>query len=163
VVVHVVDPGRPGGGMYSERHPDYLVLNTPCGQHSLYPYPAAPGEERLGLGFYEWAVAEGYYWDGLECRKGQPGPGSVPLTPYDFLPRRLMGEYLEWFYGVLCSEAPGNVRVIHHATRAVDIEPLSDGHECVHLEDGSTILVDHVVLTTGHVKASGQTAAAPHG
>ena len=158
MVVHVVDPGRPGGGMYSERHPDYLVLNTPCGQHSLYPYPAAPGEERLGLGFYEWAVAEGYYWDGLECRKGQPGPGSVPLTPYDFLPRRLMGEYLEWFYGVLCSEAPGNVRVIHHATRAVDIEPLSDGHECVHLEDGSTILVDHVVLTTGHVKASGQTA-----
>ena len=41
VVVHVVEPGRPGGGMYSLDHPDYLVLNTPCGQHSMYPFPEA--------------------------------------------------------------------------------------------------------------------------
>ena len=51
VVVHVVEPGRPGGGMYSLDHPDYLVLNTPCGQHSMYPFPEALDDVRRGAGF----------------------------------------------------------------------------------------------------------------
>src|SRR5579863_12557 len=87
VVVHVVEPGRPGGGMYSERHPDYLVLNTPCGQHSMYPFPEVAGEERLGLGFFEWAQQRGYHWEGLECRTGDPGERGVAIKGRDFLPR----------------------------------------------------------------------------
>ena len=38
VRVHVVEPGTPGSGVYAVDQPDYLILNTPCGQVSLYPW-----------------------------------------------------------------------------------------------------------------------------
>jgi hypothetical protein len=155
VTVHVVEPARPGGGLYSHASPDYLILNTPCGQHSLYPYPARIGEDRLGQGFYEWVVERGYRWHGHECRISSTGQA---ISPSDFLPRRLMGEYLEWFYQVLLMEAPANVSVVHHKTRAVDIEATPHGRECVYLENGSSFEIDHAVLTLGHTQEAASRA-----
>jgi hypothetical protein len=152
IVVHIIDPGRPGGGLYSAPLPDHMILNTPCGQHSLYPFPAEGSEHRHGLGFYEWLCAEGYHWEGLECRTGEPGPGSTPVTPHDFLPRRVMGKYLEWFYEILRAEAPANVEITHHRACAVDIQRLASGGERILLDDGAAVIVDHVIMTTGHVK-----------
>ncbi len=152
VVVHVIEPGRPGGGIYSARLPDHMVLNTPCGQHSLYPFPAEDGEQRRGLGFYEWLLAEGYHWEGLECCTDEPGPGSKPITPHDFLPRRVMGEYLTWFYEVLLAGAPANVEIVHHQACAVDIQRSASGGERVLLDDGNVVVVDDVIMTTGHVR-----------
>ncbi|MGA3220123.1 MAG: homoserine O-succinyltransferase [Acidimicrobiales bacterium] len=149
VVVHIVEPGRPGGGMYSLDHPDYLVLNTPCGQHSLYPFPEALDDVRLGRGFYEWVQDRGYRWQGVECWISTVG---TPVGPHDFLPRRLMGEYLRWFYQVLCAEAPANITIKHHQTSAVDVEATGDGRERVYLGNGDQLVVDEVVLTTGHVQ-----------
>ncbi len=63
-----------------------------------------------------------------------------------------MGEYLEWFYEVLCSEAPSNVEVQHHRSLAVDIEPIDGGGERVYLDNGTSIAVDQVILTTGHME-----------
>jgi len=138
--------------MYAKSDPDYFVLNTPCGQHSMYPFPELVEEGRLGRGFFEWVSEAGYRWHGDECRVSGPGDGGKAVEPQDFLPRRLMGEYLEWFYGVLCSEAPPNVEVQHHRASAVDIEPIAGGGERVYLDDGTSIVVDHVILTTGHMK-----------
>lgn len=153
VVVHIIEPGSPGGGIYSAPLPDYMILNTPCGQHSLYPFPPEEAEVRRGLGFYEWVLAEGYHWDGLECRKGEAGPGSRPVKPDDFLPRRVMGEYLRWFYEVLCSEAPANIEVVHHRTCAEDVRPAGGGGgERVLLESGEEVDVDYVIMTAGHVR-----------
>ena len=149
VVVHVVDPGRPGGGMYSDVGPDYLVLNTPCGQHSLHPFPELLELEKRGRGFYDWVTAEGYRWYGTECRKQATEDPGMPISPHDFLPRRLMGEYLEWFYKVLVREAPPNFQVFHHCARAVDIEPVTGRRERIYFEHGGTITVDHVIITTG--------------
>ena len=147
VTVHVVDPERPGGGLYSRTNPDYIILNTPCGQHCMTPYPDDPGAGRLATSFYEWATEKGYRWRGLDCRISTSGE---PISPHDFLPRRLMGEYLEWAYETLLADAPINVTIRHHATAAVDIEPTEDGRELLHLERGPSLLVDQVVLTTGH-------------
>ena len=152
VVVHVVEPGQPGGGMYAKSDPDYFVLNTPCGQHSMYPFPELVEDGRIGRGFFEWASEQGYRWHGHECRVGDPGEGGTAVEPQDFLPRRLMGEYLEWFFGALCEDAPPNMEIVHHRASAVDIEPTASGRERVHLDDGSSIVVDHVILTTGHMK-----------
>lgn len=159
VKVHVIEPGRPGGGLYARAQPDYFILNTPCGQHSMYPFPEAVEEGSLGLGFYEWASERGYRWQGDVCVISDKGR---PVSPHDFLPRRLMGEYLEWFYAALQAEAPANITITHHATTAVDIEPTPDGRERVHLESGTSLVVDHVILTTGHMAAmpsSGAVAA----
>jgi homoserine O-succinyltransferase len=165
IIVHVVEPGRPGGGMYSLDHPDYLVLNTPCGQHSMYPFPEALDDARLGRGFYEWVKEKGYRWQGVECRVSTDG---TPVSPHDFLPRRLMGEYLEWFYRVLCAEAPANITIKHHRTSAVDLEAMGDGRERVYLQNGEQLVVDDVILATGHVQdlrhmgAMGPLATSPY-
>ena len=37
--VHVVEPSAPGAGVYGLTQPDYLLMNNPCGQLSLYPDP----------------------------------------------------------------------------------------------------------------------------
>lgn len=187
VTVHVVEPDRPGGGLYAAGEPDYFVLNTPCGQHSMYPFPELVGQEKLGLGFFEWAKEKGYLWDGLNCRlsvrgAGPAGAGSAEsrsaaagsagtrsagteeagdIGPHDFLPRRLMGEYLRWFYDVLLAEAPPNLVVRWHETATVDIEPAEGGRERVHLQDGRSLLADHVVITTGHLKGRARGGAGP--
>ena len=95
---------------------------------------------------FAWARRRGYRWVGDECRITTEGR---ELSPNDFLPRRLMGEWLNWSYHALVAVCPGQVSVRHHATSAVDIEAV-DGRELVHLADGRTLLVDQVILTTGH-------------
>jgi uncharacterized NAD(P)/FAD-binding protein YdhS len=147
VCVHVVQPGPPGGGVYSLDQPDYLVLNNACGQLSLYAAPDDSPEPRYALGLFDWAVARGYEWHGYECRAGG---GGRPLQPTDYLPRRVMGEYLVWFYETLVADAPPNLQIVRHDTTATDIVPDVSGGERVLLDDGTDLRVDHVVLTSGH-------------
>ncbi|HWE56608.1 MAG TPA: FAD/NAD(P)-binding protein [Acidimicrobiales bacterium] len=147
VTIHVVEPGPPGGGVYAAEQPDYLILNNPCGQLSLHAVPDGGDTPPYGLGLYEWATGEGYHWFGEDCR---PQPGGRPVEPTDYLPRRVMGRYLEWFYRTLTSNLPDGVRVVHHPNQAVDIRAAEAGGEIVLLDDGHQIDVDHVVLTSGH-------------
>jgi uncharacterized NAD(P)/FAD-binding protein YdhS len=147
VRVHVVEPGDPGGGVYNLEQPDYLVLNNPCGQLSLYTSTDSHAVPPYGLGLYEWSVAQGYRWIGHECRIGE---GGEAIRPTDYLPRRIMGEYLGWFYETLVAHAPANLQVVRHCQYAVDIVSEAAGRERVVLEDGDSISVDHVILTSGH-------------
>ncbi len=146
LLVEVVQPGTPGSGVYDTDQPDYLILNNPCGQLSLYTVEDA-AEVAYGLGFYEWVVREGYKWVGERCLRE---PDGRAIDPGDYLPRRLMGEYLQWFYRTLVSTLPAGVEIRHHDARAVDVQPTHDGRETVVLSDGRQVVVDHVVLTTGH-------------
>lgn len=145
--VHVIEPGRLGGGVYAKGQPDFLVLNNPCGQLSLYASPDGGMVPPYGLGLYEWAVRRGYVWSGHRCTVDGPG---TPIEPTDYLPRRLMGEYLAWFYETLLANAPDNLEVVRHFATAVDIVPGGGGRESVVLDDGRSLCVDHVVLTSGH-------------
>jgi uncharacterized NAD(P)/FAD-binding protein YdhS len=145
--VHLVEPGQLGGGVYSLSQPDYLVLNNACGQLSLYASPNSDEHPPYAVGLYEWAVVRGYRWVGYECRIGTEG---APIRPTDYLPRRLMGEYLVWFYDTLLADAPQNLEIVRHFASAVDISPEIGGRESVLLDDGSSLSVDHVVLTSGH-------------
>jgi uncharacterized NAD(P)/FAD-binding protein YdhS len=147
VRVHVVQPGPAGGGVYSLDQPDYLVLNNACGQLSLYASPDDTPAPRYAVGLWEWAVGRGYEWHGYECR---PGGGGRPLQPTDYLPRRVMGEYLVWFYEALVADAPPNLEVVHHDASALDIVADIGGGERVFLDNGDVVRVDHVVLTSGH-------------
>ncbi|MHB8506980.1 MAG: FAD/NAD(P)-binding protein, partial [Acidimicrobiales bacterium] len=146
-VVHVVEPGVPGGGVYATDQPDYLVLNNPCGQLSLYAVPDEGRHPAYGRGLYDWVTGQGYAWVGGECRRDGRGR---PVEPGDFLPRRLMGEYLAWFFETLVADAPPNVEVVVHRDAAVDVVAAPGGREQVRLAGGGSLLVDHVVLTSGH-------------
>jgi uncharacterized NAD(P)/FAD-binding protein YdhS len=145
--LHLVEPGQLGGGVYSMAQPDYLVLNNACEQLSLYASPNSDEHPPYAVGLYEWAVVRGYRWVGYECRIGTEG---APIRPTDYLPRRLMGEYLVWFYDTLLADAPQNLEIVRHFASAVDISPELGGRETVLLDNGETLSVDHVVLTSGH-------------
>jgi FAD-NAD(P)-binding len=147
VAVHVIEPGTPGVGVYDTAQPDYLLLNNPCGQLSLYPFETETDQPAYGVGLYDWAVAKGYRWVGDRC---VIDPRGQAIEPHHFLPRRLMGEYLHWFYRALLLDAPPNVRITHHATAAVDLVARRNGTEEVRLENGSAVIVDHVIVTSGH-------------
>jgi uncharacterized NAD(P)/FAD-binding protein YdhS len=150
-VVIVADPGLPGTGIFAPDTPDYLPLNTPCGQHVIFPQDDAAQMPPYARSLYDWAEGEGYTWFGTECRKD---PGGTPITRHDFLPRRLMGEWLNWSYEQLAANRPACVSIHHHRGSAVDVEPSPDGGELVHLDTGLTVPVDYVILTTGHTATS---------
>ena len=147
VAVHVIEPGTPGSGVYDVSQPDYLILNNPCGELSLYPFETEDDQPCYGVGLYDWAVAQGYRWVGDRCVKD---PMGQPIERHHFLPRRLMGEYLQWFYRALTAGAPPGVHIVHHPTAAIDLVARRDGTEEVHLANGGAVVVDHVIVTSGH-------------
>jgi uncharacterized NAD(P)/FAD-binding protein YdhS len=147
VRLHVVEPSQLGGGVYAAEQPDFLILNNACGQLSLYAAPDGDPLPPYAMGLHRWAVVCGYRWVGYECRIGA---GGDPILPTDYLPRRLMGEYLAWFYDTLVAYAPPNLEIVRHYAAAVDIAPALHGREAVLLDNGTTLTVDHVVLTSGH-------------
>ena len=146
IQIHVIQPGDPGGGAYNVDQPDYLVLNNACGQLSLHASPDG-GDRPYAVGLYEWAAKRGYRWVGSECRIGSQGR---PIAPTDYLPRRLMGEYLIWFYDELIRDVPPNLEIIRHFAAAVDIIHDAAGGERIYLDDGSEVRVRQVVITSGH-------------
>jgi hypothetical protein len=147
IAVHIVEPGTPGSGVYDVTQPDYLLLNNPCGELSLYPFQTEDDQPGYGMGLYDWAVARGYRWVNDRC---VIDPTGQPIEPHHFLPRRLMGEYLQWFYRALVAEAPRGIHIVHHPTAAVDLIARRNGTEEVHLANGGTVVVDHVIVTSGH-------------
>lgn len=147
-VIHVVDPSaEPGSGIFDVNQPDYLLLNTPCGQHVIHPAGHQPESHPYAQSLFHWARAEGYKWVGPECRIS---PHGEDIAPHDFLPRRVMGEWLQWSYRRVVGHRPGHVCVLHHPNLAVDVERSADGREVVVLDDGNRLLVDHVIITSGH-------------
>ena len=147
VRLHVVEPGQLGGGVYTKEQPDYLILNNPCSQLSLYASPDEDEDPPYAVGLFEWARRSGYAWVGYECRITNDGRA---IQPTDYLPRRLMGEYLNWFYDTLVADAPENLEIVRHYAWATDITSEIGGRERIWLDNGTTISVDHVVLTSGH-------------
>ena len=147
VAVDVIEPGTPGAGVYDLNQPDYLLLNNPCGQLSLYPFASDRDQPRYGIGLHEWAVRTGYTWVDDRC---VVDPSGQPIEPHHFLPRRLMGEYLNWFYRALVEEAPRTVKIVHHPAWATDIVRRRNRTEQVRLSDGTRLVVDHVILTPGN-------------
>ena len=143
----MIEPGTPGSGVYDVTQPDYLLLNNPCGELSLYPFETESDQPYYGVGLYDWAVQQGYRWLGDRC---VIDPTGQPIEPHHFLPRRLMGEYLQWFYRALLVDAPPSVHIVHHPTAAVDLVARRNGTEEVRLSNGGTVVVDHVIVTSGH-------------
>ncbi len=143
----MIEPGTPGSGVYDVTQPDYLLLNNPCGQISLYPFASEADQPGYGIGLYDWAVGQGYRWVGDACVRD---PSGRAIDPHDFVPRRLMGEYLQWFYLALVAGVPPAVRIVHHPAAAVDLVEQLDRGEEVCLVDGRTLTVDHVIVTSGH-------------
>ncbi|MDX6233157.1 MAG: hypothetical protein QOH68_2161, partial [Nocardioidaceae bacterium] len=129
--VVLIDPAEAGRGVaYStidERH----LLNVAVGRMSALP----DDPEHL----LEWA----------RC---QPDQALSDATPDDFLPRRSYGAYLRDTLDHEIADS-GRARLLRRRERAVALEPgaptTPHPHHKVSLADGTSVVVDHVVLAPG--------------
>ena len=148
--MHVVEPGQLGGGVYSAEQPDYLGP-----QQSLRAALAVRvTRRRRGLRPTPWdstsgRSSAGIDWVGYECQIGSDGRDR--FLPTDYLPRRLMGEYLAWFYDDASrrrARQPGDRPPLRRRDRhhARDRRARDGARSTTALQ----ISVDHVVLTSGH-------------
>ena len=147
LVIHVVEPGTPGPGVYALDLPPHLIMNTPCGQISLWPGEPEEATLPYQVGLLQWARTHGYSWHDDLC---VPEAGGRELTEHDFLPRSVVGRYLSWFYQQLVQSAPRGTEVVLHPAEAVDVRPMGRYREVVHLNSGELLEVDQVMLTSGH-------------
>jgi uncharacterized NAD(P)/FAD-binding protein YdhS len=149
VRVEVIDPVADGAGVHARHQPDYLLLNTTCGQVTMFPDADTVGDQVHGPGpsLYQWAVERDLRMaeDGFTV-----GPIGRPLRPTDFLPRRVLGEYLAWFLDRLLARAPASVTVNLHRAQALALDSDADGGLLIALSDGSRVAARHAFLTTGY-------------
>lgn len=147
--VDVVDPRCDGAGVHDRAQPDYLLLNTTCAHVSMFADEHTVGEEvdAPGPSLYTWVTGRGLRMgaDGYTV-----GTSGRDIRPTDFLPRRILGEYLGWCLDEVIRRRPGHVEVVLHRTSAVDLTSEPDGSITVTLADGDPVTVDHVFLTTGY-------------
>ncbi len=161
LTVHLIDPQPFGAGFHLPEQPDHLLLNTVCAQLSAFADPhMVDGPVPIsGPSLHEWCRR----WDLRLADDGytvRPGAGRE-IQPNDFLPRRLLSEYLTWAAGEIIDAAPENLTLVRHRTTAVDIYPGRPDTETVVLADGTRVDADAVFVTVGHHSLYQPAAPAP--
>lgn len=156
--IHVIEPNQTGVGTHPIELPDYMLLNTACGQLDLFGSRYFSGAKPSPmLSFLAWLRRENYTID----NNGQieiSGTGRE-IGPDDFLPRNLFGRYLRWVYQSLTSTHISGVKILHYPTEALSIKHYL-GAEHIITAQGQVVLADHIFLTTGHTANSRQQALA---
>lgn len=147
--VHLIDPSERGPEQYDTEQPDYLLLNIVCGQVSMFPDAASVGScpPIAGPSFYEWVRERRLRLsdDGMSV-----GKYGRPIEADDFLPRRLFGEYLQWFRALLKDHAAPCVEIVEHIAKAKDLT-MADRRFLVELSDGTHVGADYLFLSVGRV------------
>ncbi len=147
--IDIVDTSSEGPEQYNILQPDYLLLNIVCGQVSLFPdLVSVPGcPPTTGPSLYEWVCDRGLLLgdDGFSV-----GYIGRPIKPDDFLPRRLLGEYMAWFREIMKNQAPASLKIIEHKAKATDFYPFNNRF-AVELSNGSSIDTDYLFLTVGQI------------
>ncbi|WP_424888264.1 FAD/NAD(P)-binding protein [Streptomyces sp. XH2] len=147
--VDIVDPRCDAIGIHDPAQPDYLLLNTTCRQVSPFPEEATVGDTVADRGpnLYEWVRERGLRMaeDGYTL-----GSAGREIRADDYLPRRILGEYLSWFLRRVVDRAPDHLVIRFHRTEAVELTALPDGSRRIVLDDGGVLSAPYVFLTTGH-------------
>lgn len=155
--MHLVDPGVEGPGFHRPDEPDHLLLNTVCAQLTAFPDAdmVAGPVPLTGPSLHDWCRRRDLRLgeDGFTVRAGS----GREIRPNDFLPRRLLSEYLTWAARRIMDAVPGHVTLVRHTTTAVGIvaapehrETAPEHRETVVLADGARIAADAVFVTVGH-------------
>jgi uncharacterized NAD(P)/FAD-binding protein YdhS len=133
--------------------PDYLLLNTVCSHISMFPEVHSVGDDvdEPGPSLYDWVTQRGFRLAADGFTVGREGR---PIEVGDFLPRRLLGEYLAWFLHRVLNRAPGWVSVNLHRSTAIDFQSQADAQLAVVTEGGEVITTQYAFVTTGHTSNS---------
>jgi uncharacterized NAD(P)/FAD-binding protein YdhS len=149
IEVTIFEPKHPGTGLHDLAQPDYLRLNTIACQLSMFPDRAAVDSEyeRPGPNLYEWCRLRNVMVF-PEATSGLKGERLV--QPTDFLPRRLAGEYLSWFFQSLLASCPENVDIRVRRELAVSLRRTEVGF-AIRGESGFEAEAQRLFVSVGHV------------
>jgi uncharacterized NAD(P)/FAD-binding protein YdhS len=140
VSIWVFDPGEHGAGrIWRTDQPDWFMMNTPAGEVTMYSGDPDGGPPRAGSGpsLHEWLLA------------GNAGPTWSAIGENGYAPRSVYGSYLRDVFDTLVAHRPDDVTVHPVPARVVGVHPHDDKLRLV-THTGRTVVVDKVVLTTGH-------------
>lgn len=154
IYIEIFEPNELGSGIHSSKLPDYLRLNTIACQLSMYPddksLPNIPKIlSRPGQNLYDWANEQ-------IRNTGKLNSLTAEIAATDFLPRNVLGSYLNNFYHDIYKNKPDNVIISHNKERVKTIKLnsiLHDGTQnkkMVLSSDSGDKIVDFIIITTGH-------------
>ncbi|MGH3431075.1 MAG: FAD/NAD(P)-binding protein, partial [Mycobacteriales bacterium] len=75
---------------------------------------------------------------------------AADTHPDSYCRRRFYGHYLEWVYRYVLGTLPPNVTVLEYHHKAVSVTDAELGDQTIILDDGRTIVVNQLVMATGH-------------
>ncbi|MET3233731.1 UNVERIFIED_ORG: putative NAD(P)/FAD-binding protein YdhS [Burkholderia sp. 1263] len=152
VNVHLIEPGEPGRGVHTPDQDEHLLLNTLAGAVTMWDGPDKDGSN--GPTLKEWANAQGYRFVGDRFVRDTLAGRAV--RDDDYLPRAMLGRYLDDVYRTLEARLDDDrrLRLIHYPLRAVDVKRHRNDRLKVILEGGFPLIVDHAVLAAGAPTAS---------
>ncbi|WP_282916293.1 FAD/NAD(P)-binding protein [Cellulomonas cellasea] len=132
--ISVVEPSRPGGGVYRGT-PEYLLLNTAAGDIDI-------------LGGAATGAAGAYtFLEFLHHREYRVSGVRAPESR-DYLPRVWLSDYLEWTYDALVDDLPDGVTVTHVPERVLTMDAQPSG-VALALSGGAVLRSDFVFITVG--------------
>ncbi|MBV9952474.1 MAG: FAD/NAD(P)-binding protein, partial [Acidimicrobiia bacterium] len=151
VVVHVIDPHPPGAGrVWRTAQSALLRMNSMAEDVTMFVDDSVTceGPAQPGPTLSEW----------IELARHDETIGDADLaeelrtsTPTSFPTRHLQSAYLSWVYERVLADAPATVTIEEHDASAVGLEDAGSGAQWVHLDDGTSLVADVVVLTIGHL------------
>ena len=145
--VHVIEPAAPGAGVYGETQPDYLLMNNPCGQLSMYPDPIRGRRAaRTASGSTNGPTV-------ATTAGAAERAGSVTGARSRRTTISRAGSWPSTCSGSTRRSSPRRRRrseIVHHGTAALDIVARPGGREGIVLASGGLVCVDYVILTSGH-------------
>ncbi|WP_342319073.1 FAD/NAD(P)-binding protein [Corynebacterium mayonis] len=166
--LHLIDDAEIGAGrVWDTNQTRTMRMNTLAGAVTLFTEPGATvgGCILNGPTMYEW----------IQLQRGETeNVGKAARTLFDAHPtepkhlsryateiaatrpesnptRALYGEYLRWVFGVALAQLPPTVKVRTHRRRAESIH-VRGNRDAIKLDNGSTVLADATVLSTGWVQ-----------
>lgn len=138
VRLYLIDAVEVGcGRIWRTDQPRWFLMNTVCGEVTMFSGPPDDGPERAGAG-----PSLAQWWQAT--RDDFPGKDG-------YAPRALHGRYLRHVVDVIEASLPAHVRLERITAAVDDLEPTGDGY-LLSLSTGPCPHVDRVVLTTGHAK-----------
>lgn len=137
--VYLIEPNLPGAGVHHIEQKEYMFLNTPTELPTLFPGNIFGNSilAREGLSFSEWG---NQVW-----KNSNP---SIDFLPDTYLPRSLMGEYLNWVFNEITKKLPKNLNLNFVNAAAESIDKNADTYN-IYTNNNQMVSVENIFLTIG--------------
>jgi uncharacterized NAD(P)/FAD-binding protein YdhS len=137
VDIYLIDAVEVGcGRVWSTRQPNWFLMNTVCGEVTMFSGGADLGPARAGAGP---SLAEWWQQHAPETYAG----------PHGYAPRAFYGSYLKYVVDSVEANLPAHVRLHRVEALVEDLEPIAGYYRLI-LSNGLWLQAHQVVLTTGH-------------